>query len=339
MSKENVLIVDGKGTERVVYQSPQPEPSPIKRPETPTFQEAIDWNKLHQKHTEKGVSFTQEQATVIANPTALSNRIHVVNVADLHFGHMDVDYDFLNRGLQTIEDTPNMFAVMTWNLLDASIPAKFPDGVMWNSMTAQEQVYSFREKLLSLHEKGKILGAIGDASCHEGWSKQATGWMIYRELFEGIDVPLLLNGGYLDVVCGEQKYRIGLFHKTRYWSSLNKGHGGERMMDRTADCDIVFTSHLHRAVVERTVRYNEPHQKNTAVISSGTCKLHDKFFRSNTGEDGEPGFQGVTLWADRNAMEGVFDIESAREGMIDAIKEEEAKKIQEVLAEIKKFKS
>ena len=329
----NRLIIDGKGTERIIFPAPEALP-PIKRPEITSYKEALEWNIAHQKHTEKAVSFTQEYAKVVCNPVALSNRIHVVNIADLHWGHLDVDYGFLDKSLQTIEDTPNMVGILTWNTLDAAIPAKFPDGVMWSGQTAQEQVYTFRDKLKSLYDKGKILAAIGDASCHEGWGKRATGWMIYRELFEGIDVPLLLNGGILDLSVGEQTYRIGLFHKTRYWSSLNKGHGGERMMDRIADCQIVFTAHNHWAVTQRSTRFNEPFRKATAVVAGGTCKLFDKFSRSNWGTDGEPGFQGVTLWADKEGIETVFDIEKAKELMLDAVKDGEQKKIQALRQEI-----
>lgn len=323
------LIVDSRGKEKVIYPAPE-KLTPIKRPEITSYKEALEWNKLHQKHTEKAVSFTQEHAKVVYNPVALSNRISVVNIADLHWGHLDVDYDFLDNSLSIVEDTPNVVGVLTWNLLDAAIPAKFPDGVMWSGQTAQEQVYTFRDKLRQMYEKGKILAAIGDSSCHEGWSKRATGWMIYRELFDGIDIPLLVNGGYLDIGVGSQTYRLGLFHKTKYWSSLNKTHGGERAMDRTADANIIFTSHLHRAAVQRSIRFNPPFRKDTAVVSSGTSKLFDKFSRSTRGEEGEPGFQSVTLWADRHAMEVVFDIEAAKEMMLDAIKEEEQKKIQEL---------
>lgn len=328
------LIVDSRGTERVIYPRPLEISSKIKRPEIKTYEEALEWNKLHQRHTEQAVSFTQEYAKVQVEPVALSNRILLVNMADLHWGHLDVDYDFLDKNLSMIEYTPNVVGVLTWNILDAAIPAKFPDGVMWSGQTAQEQVYTFRDKLRKMYQKGKIIAAIGDASCHEGWSKKETGWMIYRELFEDIDIPLLLNGGYLDVTVGSETYRLGLFHRTRFWSALNKTHGGERMMDRISDAEIILTSHLHRAGVGRSTRYNPPFRRDTAVVSSGTSKLFDKHFRANTGEEGEPGFQGIMLWADRHNFEVVFDLENGRELMLDAIKDEEQKKIQKLREEL-----
>jgi len=333
------LIIDAKGTEKIVYPKPEIIVTPPKRPELTTYEEALEWNKLHQKHTEQAVSFTQEYAKVEFNPIASSNRVLLINIADLHWGHLDVDYDFLDKNLSIIEYTPNVAGILTWNILDAAIPAKFPDGIMWSGQTAQEQVYTFRDKLKKMYEKGKIIAAIGDASCHEGWAKRATGWMIYRELFDDIGIPLLLNGGYLDVQVGQENYRLGLFHRTRFWSALNKTHGGDRMMDRISDSEIIFTSHLHRAAVQRSVRYNPPFRKDTAVVSSGTSKLFDKYFRSTSGEEGEPGFQGIILWADKHKFEVIFDLEAGEELMLDAIKDEEQKKINLLRKEISLLKN
>lgn len=335
--ERNIIIVDGKGTERKVY-PPIELPPDIKRPEIDTYEQGLEWNKLAQEHTDKALSFTQEYAKTKYDPVAGSNRILLVNIADLHWGHMDVDYDFLDKNLGIIEHTPNIVCLATWNLLDAAIPSQFPDGVMWSGQNAQEQVYTFRDKLRRLHEKGKLIAAIGDSSCHEGWSKRQAGWMIYRELFEGIDCPLLLNGGYLDLVVGQETYRMGLFHKTKYWSQLNKTHGGERMLDRISNSEIIFTSHHHQAGTGQSTRYNPPFSKETAVVSSGTSKLRDKFARGHWGSDGEPGFQGIMLWADKHKFNVVYDLGVGKELMIDAIRNEEARKLQAFRDEVAKIK-
>ena len=109
-------------------------------------------------------------------------------------------------------------------------------------------------------------------------------------------------------------------------------------MDRIADCELVYTSHMHKAGVTRSTRYNPPFRKATAVVAGGTSKLKDSFMRGWLGEEGEPGFQSAMLWADKHNMEVVFDLESARELMLDAIKDEEAKKIERLREEIAKFK-
>jgi len=312
MERQNLnrdLIVDARGTVKKV---PFPIPNSavetlIKRPTITTYADALEWNKQAQQHSEGAMNFTQEYAKIKTEPIG-DNKIFVVNMSDIHWGHMDVDYDYADKLFTTIQETPNTFAVFGWNILDAAIPSQFPDGVMWSGQTAQEQVYTFHDKLQELHSNNKILGAIGDASCHEGWLKKRAGWMIYRELFDGIDVPLLVNGGYLDVGVGGEDYRMALFHKIKYWSTLNKTHGGDRAMDRLVDAEIVFTSHYHQAAVGQTNRYNPPFKKETAVVSSGTCKLHDKWARGGMGIDGEPGGQGIILYSDRHKFQTIYDI-------------------------------
>lgn len=304
---KRLLIIDGRGTtERVPFPVDTP-PHLINRPEVATFEDSIEWHKQAQLHTQNAVSFTQEYGHVFREPSV--NRIMVVNMSDIHWGHKDVDYDFVDRLFRLIETTPDTYCIFGWNILDAAIPAQFPDGVMWSNMTAQEQVYTFREKLRKLYGMGKLLGAIGDCTCHEGWMTRKTGWMIYRELFEGVDVPLLLNGGYLDIQVSVQTYRTALFHKIKYWSQFNKTHGGDRAMDRLVDAEIVFTSHLHQAAVGQSNRYNPPFTKQTAVVSSGTCKLFDKFSRGNFGKEGERGGQAIMLWADKHAFQVIYNLE------------------------------
>jgi len=160
--------------------------------------------------------------------------------------------------------------------------------------------------------------------------KKHAGWQIYRELFEDIDVPLLSNGAVVDVQVGSETYRIGLAHKLRYWSTLNETHGGLRMLDRIADADIAFTSHMHRGAISQTSRFNPPFRKEVGIVASGTCKLKDEWLRDRTGEEGKPGFQGVMLWGDRPNFQVVHDIDTGKELAVNALKGEEARKLQAV---------
>lgn len=328
----NKIVVNSRGAERVVYPDRRTPPPPA-RPEILTYKEALEWN-IHSQEVRERMGLPLVNFAETRFDPVHSNKVLVVNIGDLHWGHQSVDYQFLDRNLSIIENTPNIAGMLTWNILDASIPSMFPDGVMWSSQTAQEQVYTFRDKLRKLYEKGKLICAIGSCSCHEGWMKKKAGWLIYKELFEGIDVPLLNNGGLADVQVGEQTYRFGLAHKLRYWSTLNETHGGQRLIDRIADCDIALTSHMHRGAVSQHSRYNPPFRKQIGVIASGTCKLKDEWLRDRTGEQGKPGFQGVMLWADEHRFQVVYDLDIGEELMLDAIQDEDQRQLQQVRKEL-----
>ena len=310
------LIIDGKGTEeRVLFpiKNPLIDAGILKRPTITSYEDALAWNKQAQEHEESAMGFLQEYAHVKVEPKG--NKMWIVNFSDIHWGHKDVDYNHVDHMFNIVEQTPDTYITVGWNLLDAAIPAQFPDGVMWSSQTAQEQVYTFREKLKKLHGMNKILGGIGDASCHEGWTLKKTGWAIYKELFDGIDVPLLYNGGYMDVSVGEQTYRTAMFHKIKYWSQFNKTHGGDRAMDRIVDAEIVFTSHMHFAATGQSQRYSPPFSKDTAVVASGTCKLKDRWARAGMGVTGEPIGQGIILWGDKHVFNTTFNLDAGAELM------------------------
>ena len=225
------IIIDGQGTvKRVPYPNPPILNEGIVRPQITTYAEGLEWNKQAKEHAEKALNFNQEYAKRIIEPQG--EKAYVINLSDLHWGHQHVDYNFLDELLTTIENTQDTYCTFGWNILDAAIPSQFPDGVMWSGQTAQEQVYTFADKIQTMWKKNKILSAIGSGSCHEGWTKKHTGWQIYRELFGNTDIPLLENGGYLDIQVGQEIYRTAHFHKLKYWSSLNKAHGGLRALDR-----------------------------------------------------------------------------------------------------------
>ncbi len=337
MSREVARILLPDGREHIVWPQPSDNPplSPDNavRPTFTTYEQGREWNIKAQEHTRDALSFTQEYAKRIVEPTR-GNRIFLPGLADLHWGHNDVDYGEIDKAFDLIESTPDTYLVFGWNLLDAAIPAQFPDGVMWSGQTAQEQVYTFRDKIMKLWKMNKILGAIGDCSCHEGWMKRKTGWMIYRELFGETDIPLLLNGGYLDIQVGKENYRTAHFHKLKYWSVFNKTHGGDRAMDRLVDAEIVFTSHLHQSAVGQSERYNPPFSKDTAVVSTGTFKIHDKHARANYGTEGNLGGQGVMLWADRHQFQVVYDLKTGCEMMWDNIHATEKKKLDILRGEV-----
>ena len=309
MNQERRLIVNGQGIEEIV---PFPVGNPplfgdAIRPTLETYEDGLAWNQQAQEHADKATNFNQEYAKRIVEPQH-GNKIMVCNLSDIHWGHHDVDYKLVDNLLQTIEKTPDTYCIFGWNILDAAIPSQFPDGVMWSGQTAQEQVYTFRDKILKLWKQNKILSAIGSGSCHEGWMKKRTGWQIYRELFGDTDIPLLENGGYLDIQVGDENYRTAHFHKLKYWSSLNKVHGGLRALDRVANAEIVFTSHQHFAATGQSQRYNPPFSEDIAVIASGTCKTHDNWSRDNFGTEGEAGGQAIILFADKHKFQTIFDL-------------------------------
>lgn len=340
MSKITTIYLPG-GVEHEVYHQPfantEIQGDKGVRPSLTHYEDGLDWNKKFREHKIEANSSTQEYALREVTPQR-SNRIWVLGIADIHWGNTGVDYEMVDKLFKTLETTPDTYAIFGWNLVDAAIAGKFADGLTESGMTVQEQVYTLKDKIDRLAKQNKILGAIGMGSCHEGWMKQKADWNIYRELFQDTDVPLLLNGGYLDIKVGKETYRTAHFHKLKYFSTFNKTHGGDRAMDRLTDAEVVFTSHLHQAATGQTERYNAPFRKETAVLSLGSCKLDDRFARANMGKDGERPGQGIMLWSDYHWKQTTFNLETGEEMMRDSIKARESERIDQLREELKAMK-
>jgi len=305
MSRE--IIIDGQGTiERVPYPLANNPiiTSDLKRLEITSYEEGLEWNKQAQEHHRKADVITQPYAEVKLEP--IGNKIWLRFIADVHWPNFGVDYDRLDADLKATEETPDAYVAFAWNLLDAPIVSQFPDGVLRNGQHAQEALYTFKDKLMKLYKLNKIVGAIGSGSCHEGWTKKRAGWDIYRELFDGMNIPLINNGGIINIKLPDYNYKVGMFHKLPYYSTINKSHGAQRAFDRIADCDIVVTSHRHFAEVSQSVRFNPPFTKDTGVVATGTYYLDDEWSKDNFGREGEPGGQSVILFADRKKFQTVF---------------------------------
>ena len=94
---ERELTINSRGdTERVPYPVCNPPifGSEIKRPELTTYEDGLEWNKQAKEHADKALNFNQEYAKRIIEP--LGDKVYIINLSDLHWGHHDVDYNFFH---------------------------------------------------------------------------------------------------------------------------------------------------------------------------------------------------------------------------------------------------
>ena len=121
--------------------------------------------------------------------------------------------------------------------------------------------------------EGKILTITQDNS-HPGWITQTTGLEPKRILTEGLDIPLLKNGGVINLYVNDVHYRGLLFHEIgQYKSSLNITNAHKRMLDMRLDADFVIAGHTHIGDMEKPVkREGKPY-----LVQLGTFKTEDDY--------------------------------------------------------------
>jgi hypothetical protein len=215
-----------------------------------------------------------------------------------------------------------VYVVFLGNLVDNAIPAKFPDGMLANALHPHRQFETMQAQIKELDQAGKILAALDEGSCHEGWSWQKAGISATKLLYgyEGRNFPVLSNGGILDLTVGQETYRIGLWHKQGpFNSNFNKSHSllqNRRLGNRNTD--IEAGAHHHNSEALNTWVGYLQQMTRAGFIRVGTYKgywpdgdgLPDRFVVDRWGKSGEPPGNSAILYPFSHDLETTLGFEA-----------------------------
>jgi len=215
---------------------------------------------------------------------------------DLHFGSLETDYDFFERHLGTIVDTPNMYVAFGGDLSDSYNVGKHPAGIWGDAVTPEDQLSALAEKLSDLDTRHKLTSIVWGN--HDEFSS-LSGINAFSTFFRNVSCPLFVDGGgVLNAHIGDQIYRLGLRHLFWGHSKLNLTNSPKRMIQFwRPDLDAAFTGHVHYASGEDFVFAGK--QKIACV--GGTYKLFDGFSKRWVG-DPQPGGFTLLMYPNRKHM-------------------------------------
>jgi hypothetical protein len=234
-------------------------------------------------------------------------------IGDVHFGSVYCDYDLFQRDMKAINETPNAFVVWMSNLIDNAIPSMFGDSTMQNVMTPHDQAKAMNHLIQTMDKNGKCLGAVR-SPCHEGWLWKKGGVDINEIIFANTHMPLLDNGGTLQIKLSQAEYNVALFHQFGpFNSNFNKSHAAQQMQRLVLQgkADIVALAHSHYGEVMQTFYGVGANRKDVVYVRSGSYKGNvsgilnytpDMWIKDQRGTDGEPGGEAVMLRSDKREM-------------------------------------
>lgn len=261
----------------------------------------------------------QEQATVLI-PTEWP--ITIFTIGDVHYGSVYCDTDRFMRDITMIRETPNAYMVLMSNLIDNASPRQFPDSMLANSMTPNDQAQGMNHLIRELDEEGKIIGAV-KSPCHSGWLWKNAGVDMNDLLFAETHFPRLDNGGILTLSMADAQYRMALFHQFGpFGSHFNKSHPAQQMqrLVLAGEADIVALAHSHYGEALQTYYGVGSHRRDVVYLRTGTYKGNvsgkientpDMWIRDKAGTDGEPSGEAVMLRGDRREMQAFLKPETA----------------------------
>lgn len=252
----------------------------------------------------------QETATFLAHGAYPELPVCLLYMTDIHYGNMGVDYDLLQEHFEILEDTPNFFAILGGDDIDAFSPTAHPVGMMGDAITPQVQAQAFLDQIARLDRQSKI--ALIEHGNHTDWIDKA-GYDFANTFYSELQAPIFKAGGVLEVVVGGVHYKVGINHTHWGTSKINPTNANKRMMEYSyPGIDISLLGHTHQSSGEMFDRGGD---RKIAVVG-GTYKLQDKFgAKWGMGKAGEPGYT-VMLWPQEKRMELFRDPRIAQHYML-----------------------
>ena len=163
--------------------------------------------------------------------------IAVMFSADWHFGGLDVDYVALKRHYDFLLNVPGFYTSLVGdlgNMMNLHRTAS----VRRDILTPDEQAEFLHNIIHQTVDAGKLL-TVNSGNHDDEFTERSAGFGLLKLMAKG-KVPYFRGHGYLDLVLqrsdgGEVVYPIGLAHKTRFSSYMNKLHGAKRMEQMSAE--------------------------------------------------------------------------------------------------------
>ena len=163
----------------------------------------------------------------------------IATLADIHLGASLTNYAALDRDIELILNTPDMYVVLGGDGIDNHV--KHLAAIIAQRITPGEQWAWYADLLARLAPK--LLAVVGGN--HEAWTVSLTGYEPLKHLTALHKVPYDANGMRLKVSVGSTQYDVSLRHKYRFNSTMNASHSVKRMWEQhhTYDVGIVCDKH------------------------------------------------------------------------------------------------
>jgi len=236
--------------------------------------EVIDWrewftNLKQRQDLHQRTSSSQDEATVKIDT---DKKIAILFSADWHTGSVAVDYAELESNLETILNNKRVYMVTVGDLIDNFRVFRSLQPILSQIASPKEQKAILESILTDLFSAGKWIAACygnHDIERDENLYGEST----VKELLS--KNLIYFNGkGTLNLIVGEQKYKIRMAHRFQGSSIYNPNHPQNRELKWYApDADVIVSAHFHQPACQNFYEFNQP----KCLIQTGTFQTDDGF--------------------------------------------------------------
>jgi predicted phosphodiesterase len=232
----------------------------------------IDWRELLKvaqinQQVKKDLSDTQTAAEVTIDT---DQPIIVTLQGDWHLGHGAVQYDLWARDIEKIIETPGVFMVDLGDSYNNMRSFKTLAAVLSQVLPPDVQAQMFKSIVDELTDKNKLIAKV-DGNHDAEFDERVFGEQLQSYLMARMKAPRFPNRGLLTLNVGNAKWRMLLYHKSRFRSILNPVHGSLREYQMDYPADIVAGGHDH--VPAASIQYSNLRAANVGAGFGGETFL------------------------------------------------------------------
>lgn len=238
-----------------------------------------------------------QERTAWTAPDALPTG--VVFTGDWHCGAGGVDYAALRANLETIRDTPGLYAIGMGDYLENVAPQSKAGTALYTGLFNEPGVQGRYALTRAKIAMGRWLAIVNGN--HDNWSFKHAGLSRTDEFARALGAAYFTEGGGAVVATvGAQRYVLAVRHNTAGNSRINTENPMRRMFTDFPlwdNCDVICVGHLH---------YNDLHVvslkgQRCVYLRSGSFKARDGYAQSH-GFTPEIGTPLVVLYPDERRV-------------------------------------
>jgi hypothetical protein len=198
------------------------------------FKAANDYKQVLQSHS--------KSATDAIWSIKTNKPICIVNICDSHIGSWGTDHDLVQKVIEEIVNTPNLYVILSGDLIQMAIKMRSVAEVSDNLLPPKWQ-YKVLESIMK-EIKHKVIAATWCNHAVEREEKQI-GYSPTAMMLE--DNVIYFNGiGHLQLNVGRQTYHVAVSHLFRGRSMYNPTHGQMRYLrDEAPWVDVCLAGDSH----------------------------------------------------------------------------------------------
>ena len=307
--EQDIIIVDGKGTEKRV---PSLAETIISKPEhTFGLTNFAEYIGKMQELSEFKLEQSLWRDKVEINIETPYQWFGAQPFGDSHIGSHGVEYDKLTEILVGWRQYDNLRAILCGDLGNFFVPrGKYPEGMLGDVVSPQTQMVALKKFFTEFQDE--ILANTSDPS-HADWVYQTAGIDVYEYINHDLRVPLINPGGSVLLNINGIKYDIMPFHDiAKFKSVYNPTHAQKQTLRFKRDADVVISGHTHGYGAFEKGWFN---QHEISVVQFGTLltKETGSVHMKKQGYSGSPrAFYPIVLFnTQEKRMQMVDDIRDA----------------------------